>query len=318
MTNAKWVAHIGISILLMGVGNLGDAQAHEQQNTQRIITAGGSLTEIVYALEKGSQVVATDSTSMFPTSAQQVTKLGYFRQLSTEGVLAQQPTLLLGASATGPGDMIEQVSEAGVKVVIYDVPKNLLGLQQLIEQVGKVLKVPDKAKRLSTSIAENVAHQAASFKKRKDGYFPADAKPVKALFVVSNNDRGLTVAGHNTVPQAMFDMVDIQNGAQELEGYKLINNEAVVRHNPDVIFVAGHMLRGKNALTDLCEHPAIAATFAGKHCLVKVMDSNVALGLSPRFPDGLSVIAEHALHALALKHPTPMKKSAMSLINRTD
>ena len=109
------------------------------------------------------------------------------------------------------------------------------------------------------------------------------------------------MAGHNTVPQAMFDLLGIQNGAESLEGYKLINNEAVLQHNPDVIFVAGHMLHGKEALSQLCRHPAIAATFAGKHCLVKAMDSNVALGLSPRFAQGMSAISKHALQALALK-----------------
>ncbi|MDO6512483.1 hypothetical protein Q4514_18520, partial [Celeribacter halophilus] len=55
-----------------------------------------------------------DSTSMFPDAATEVTKLGYFRQLSTEGVLAQQPSMLLGASATGPAPMLEQVANAGV------------------------------------------------------------------------------------------------------------------------------------------------------------------------------------------------------------
>ena len=301
MVNAKWVAQIGLSILLVSVGCLSDAHAHEQQNAQRIITAGGSLTEIVFALELGDQVVATDSTSMYPEKARHITKLGYFRQLSTEGVLAQQPTLLLGASATGPSDMIEQVSGAGVDVVIYDMPKNLQGLRQLIEHVGEKLQVSDKAQHLATTISARVSREVEAFKKQKAAYSPVDNRPMKALFVVSNNDRGLTVAGHNTVPQAMFDLLGIQNGAESLEGYKLINNEAVLQHNPDVIFVAGHMLHGKEALSHLCRHPAIAATFAGKHCLVKAMDSNVALGLSPRFAQGMSAISKHALQALALK-----------------
>lgn len=310
MVNAKWVAQIGLSILLMSMGCLYNAHAHEQQNAQRIITAGGSLTEIVFALDLGEQVVATDSTSMYPEKAQQVTKLGYFRQLSTEGVLAQQPSLLLGASATGPSDMIEQVLGAGVDVVIYDVPKNLEGLKQLIEQVGEKLHVPEEAHHLAKSISDDVSRAVTVFEEQKNALSPYGDMPVKALFVVSNNDRGLTVAGYNTVPQAMFDLLGIQNGAASLEGYKLINNEAVLQHNPDVIFVAGHMLHGKDALNDLCKHPAIAATVAGQHCLVKSMDSNVALGLSPRFAQGMSTISEYALKALTLKTAKPSDKIA--------
>ena len=224
MVNAKWVAQVGLSILLVSMGCLSDAHAHEQQNAQRIITAGGSLTEIVFALDLGDHVVATDSTSMYPEKARQITKLGYFRQLSSEGVLAQQPTLLLGASATGPSDMIEQVKGAGVDVVIYDVPKNFQGLKQLIEQVGEKLHVSDKAEQLAKVINARVSHEVESFSKQKNAYTSVNNRPVKALFVVSNNDRGLTVAGHNTVPQAMFDLLGIQNGAESLEGYKLINN----------------------------------------------------------------------------------------------
>ena len=141
--------------------------------------------------------------------------------------------------------MIEQVSGAGVDVVIYDMPKNLQGLRQLIENVGEKLQVSDKAQHLATTISARVSREVEAFKKQKAAYSPVDNRPMKALFVVSNNDRGLTVAGHNTVPQAMFDLLGIQNGAESLEGYKLINNEAVLQHNPDVIFVAGHMLHGK-------------------------------------------------------------------------
>ena len=96
--------------------------------------------------------------------------------------------------------------------------------------MGEKLQVSDKAQHLATTISARASREVEAFKKQKAAYSPVDNRPMKALFVVSNNDRGLTVAGHNTVPQAMFDLLGIQNGAESLEGYKLINNEAVLQH----------------------------------------------------------------------------------------
>ena len=101
------------------------------------------------------------------------------------------------------------------------------------------------------------------------------------------------------------------NIASDLVGYKLMDAESVLARNPDVVFAAGHMLHGKNALNSLCSHHAIATTFAGQHCLVKAMDSSIGLGLSPRFAIALKAVAEHGLRALSLKAAnTVMQESA--------
>ncbi|WP_414829438.1 heme/hemin ABC transporter substrate-binding protein [Alteromonas sp. H39] len=265
-------------------------------DTPRIISAGGSITEIIYALGRGDWVVATDNTSSYPQAAREVTKLGYFRQLSTEGVLAQRPTHVIGADATGPDIMLKQVESAGVQVVVLHQPKTLAGLLNVIREVGNVVDAKVAANRLIEDIQNEVAVQ----KQRLQSYAQT-SQPLTALFIVADNNRGLTVAGRNTVPQALFSELAISNVAQQVEGYKLIDNETVLAGNPDIILVAGHMLHGENALQKLCTQKAIAATFAGKHCLVKSIDSSIGLGLSPRFADALAIVAEQANAAIRRK-----------------
>ena len=271
--------------------------ATADSDSPRIISAGGSITEIIYALGRGDWVVATDNTSMHPASAQEVTKLGYFRQLSTEGVLAQHPTHLIGADATGPEIMLEQVARAGVQVSVLHQPKSLPGLLSVIREVGKIVDAEAEADNL----IEDIRNEVTS---RKQGFL-SDANaspPLKALLIVANNDRGLTVAGRNTVPQALFSELTIRNVAQDIEGYKLIDNETVLASNPDFILVAGHMLHAEDALQKLCSQKAIAATFAGKHCLVRAIDSSIGLGLSPRFADALGIVAQQANAAIQQRH----------------
>jgi len=280
----------------------------------RIIAAGGSVTEIIYALGRGDWVVATDSTSMFPAAAKEVTKLGYFRQLSTEGVLAQQPTLLLGASATGPAPMLQQVKNAGVSVHVYEVSKDINGLGEMVLDIGKKVSAQKQAEQLMREVRHQVMAQQAKYAQVSAQLGSA----INALFVVANNDRGITVAGNNTVPQALFDTLGISNIAADLDGYKLMDAESVLMRNPDVVFVAGHMLHGENALNSLCSHHAIAATFAGKHCLIKAMESSIGLGLSPRFGIALEAVTEHALLAIALKHESNAKISTRALVQHQE
>jgi iron complex transport system substrate-binding protein len=286
----------------------------QQSETPRIIAAGGSVTEIIYALGRGDWVVATDSTSMFPAAATEVTKLGYFRQLSTEGVLAQQPSLLLGASATGPEPMLEQVAKAGVDVHVYHVSKDIDGLSEMILDIGHRVSAVEKAEQLVTDLHRQVDVQQVQYSEAIASYASTGyPNTINALFVVANNDRGITVAGAKTVPQALFDTLGMTNIASELNGYKLMDAESVLMRNPDVVFAAGHMLHGENALNSLCSHHAIAATFAGQHCLVKAMDSSIGLGLSPRFAIALKAVAEHGLRALSIKAAdTPMQEPVSS------
>ncbi len=265
-------------------------------DTPRIISAGGSITEIIYALGRGDWVVATDNTSSYPEPAGEVTKLGYFRQLSTEGVLAQHPTHLIGADATGPDIMLKQVASAGVQVSVLHQPRSLAGLLSVIRDVGDIVNAETAAARLIERIQREVTEQKQRFLNDAD-----TTHTLRALFIVANNDRGLTVAGRNTVPQALFSELNIVNVAEAIQGYKLIDNETVLAGNPDFILVAGHMLHGENALQKLCSQQAVAATFAGKHCLVQSIDSSIGLGLSPRFADALAIVADQASTAIRQK-----------------
>ena len=70
---------------------------------QRVVTAGGDLTEIVYALGAADRLIGVDSTSNHPAEATAKAQIGYVRQISPEGVLSLTPDLLLGAPGYVPG-----------------------------------------------------------------------------------------------------------------------------------------------------------------------------------------------------------------------
>lgn len=52
---------------------------------ERIVSLGGDVTEVIYALDAQRQLVAKDSTSTWPAAAQSLPDVGYIRQLNAEG-----------------------------------------------------------------------------------------------------------------------------------------------------------------------------------------------------------------------------------------
>src|SRR5690242_7725524 len=55
---------------------------------ERILSIGGDVTEIIFALGEGKRIIAADTTSIFPEETFRLPKVGYMRALSTEGVLS--------------------------------------------------------------------------------------------------------------------------------------------------------------------------------------------------------------------------------------
>jgi iron complex transport system substrate-binding protein len=84
---------------------------------ERIVTVGGDVTEIVYALGAGGEIVARDSTSLQPQAVQKLPDVGYMRMLNAEGILAMKPTMLLASELMQPSLVLKQVADSGVNVV---------------------------------------------------------------------------------------------------------------------------------------------------------------------------------------------------------
>ena len=95
-------------------------------DTSRIVSIGGSITEILYALGLQQKIVAVDTTSLFPPAAlQEKPNVGYMRQLSAEGVLALAPTLVLALQGSGPKETIDVLETS--KIPFVAVPDKFSG-----------------------------------------------------------------------------------------------------------------------------------------------------------------------------------------------
>ena len=85
---------------------------------KRVLTLGGSVTEIAVALGAEDRLIGRDSTSTFPPSVTSLPDVGYFRALSPEGVLALNPDLILSENGAGPREALDVLNAAGIPFIV--------------------------------------------------------------------------------------------------------------------------------------------------------------------------------------------------------
>ena len=101
-----------------------------------VVAIGGSVTEIIYALGEQDQLVARDTTSMFPPEASELPDVGYIRALSPEGVLSVNPKKIVALEGSGPPESLDVLKKASVPIVIIPEGYSREGIVNKIKAVG--------------------------------------------------------------------------------------------------------------------------------------------------------------------------------------
>ncbi|MEC9462676.1 MAG: ABC transporter substrate-binding protein, partial [Pseudomonadota bacterium] len=126
------------------------------KDAERIVSIGGTITEIIYALSEGDRVVAVDTTSLYPQEATAKPNIGYVRQISAEGVLSQTPDLIIAESGAGPVDAVNILKASGLPFVSIPSPPETAAIPDKIRAVGEAIGRSDKAEALAKSVEESL------------------------------------------------------------------------------------------------------------------------------------------------------------------
>ncbi|PRD40683.1 hemin ABC transporter substrate-binding protein [Phyllobacterium phragmitis] len=244
------------------------------EDSSRLISIGGSLTEIIYALGEEKRLVARDSTSLFPPEASKLPDVGYMRALSPEGVLSVNPSGIILLEGSGPPEALDVLKKATIPMVI--VPEHFTGQGVLdkIHSVGKALGVEEKADRLAASVdADLTAAQkaASSVDKRK-----------RVLFILSMQGDRIMASGKNTAANGIIELAGGVNAIDGYDGYKQLTEEAVGKAAPDMILMMDRT--GNHAANDdqIFSNPAFAGTPAARTKNLVRMNALYLLGFGPR------------------------------------
>jgi iron complex transport system substrate-binding protein len=249
----------------------------------KIVVAGGPLTEIVFALGAGANVVGADTSSVFPAETGALPKVGYQRQLASEGVLSLGPSLLLASEEAGPPDAIEQVRRAGVRVVTIASPKTSAAISDRVLSVGEAVERADEARVLAATMREAVTSLEARARSR--------ATRPRVLFLYARGQGAMMVGGAGTAADVVLSLAGCTNAATELKGYLPLTPEAAVAARPDVVLAPEQGLASLGGPDGLFATPGLAETPAAGTRRVVAVDDLLLLGLGPRVIQAIDEVA---------------------------
>ena len=240
----------------------------------RIVSIGGAITEILYALGFEDRLAGVDATSLYPTSAlRDKPNVGYMRQLSAEGVLGLNPSLVLAVQGSGPKETMDVLEAAKVPLVLVPETFSEQGLLDKIKLVGHAMGADARAECLTAAVSGDLAQLRALRAKV--------TKPVRVMFVMSLLNGRAMAAGQKTAANEIIALAGGVNAIDSYEGYKIINDEAIVAARPDVVL---SIQRSKDSLEAeaVYVHPAFAMTPVVANKAFISMEGLYLLGFGPR------------------------------------
>jgi len=251
----------------------------------RLVSLDGAITEVLFELGLGDQVVGVDVTSVYPKAAQSIDKLGHITQLNVEGILTLSPDVIFAEDTPEARKSLEKlVNAAVVRLVFIPQTSQLDNAVRVAHHVTEALALQ---KGTTQHIASRIAQDSLSLMNVLSG---AEGKP-SVLFLYARGTGRLLVAGAHTDADAVIRMAGGKNAVQGFEGFKVLSPEFLLAAQPEVIlmFESGlASLDGKSGLSGL---PGMAETPAFRNGRIIAMDGAYLLGFGPRQAEAVKTLA---------------------------
>ena len=239
-----------------------------------LITAGGTITEIVYELGFGDAILATDITSTYPASMQELPSIGYRNQIKAEGIFALSPDILLIEKGYLTEDVVSQLTTAGMEIHQFEKPKDLSGTYKIIGELADFLEVPEKGKGLIDKIRQDI-QQLEEFKST------ITERPTMA-FVMARGQETVFVAGEETFAESLFDLAAIQSVGKGFKDFIPLTPEALISMNPDYLLFFESGLQSLGGKAGVKHIRGIEQTNAYRNGGILAFDGLYLSGFGPR------------------------------------
>jgi iron complex transport system substrate-binding protein len=252
---------------------------------QRIVSLAPSNTEILFALDLGSQVVATDDFSNYPAAAKDLPKLGGLNgSYNYEQIVALQPDLVLAAGITPP-EAIEKLEGLKIPVAVANVTET--SFQNVLADIGFVGQLTgraDQAGQLTSTMRrryEEITTKIATSSAKPRVYWELDATDAAKPYTVGPGS-------------FVHDLIDLAGGinifGDASSSYPQVGLEQVVAADPEVIILSDAAYG--ITVESVMQRPGMSDVAAVKQQRVHPIDDDLVSRPGPRIVDGLEAAAK--------------------------
>src|SRR5438045_3977492 len=144
-------------------GRFGHNESGDKKE-QRIVSISKHLTEMVFALGEGHNIVAVDLSSTYPDSAKLLKTVGYHRALSPESIIAMNPDLVIHSNDIGPENVLPQITKAGLNIKAFGGANTIDSAKLLLKDLGNFFGEDAKADSIIKKMDNDIEIAADSLK----------------------------------------------------------------------------------------------------------------------------------------------------------
>jgi len=254
------------------------------QVPQRVVSLAPSLTEMLFAVGAGDQVVGVTSYCNYPPEAATREQVGGFSgdSISVERIVALKPGLVLANGAIHQ-PIIEALETVNVAVVSID-PANLSEVYEDLDLVGRLTGHREEAAQVVEKMRARIADVVAR----------VETIPQAQRLTVFWEmwDEPLMTAGPGTFPGQLIDLAGGINIFAELsDDWPTVSAEQVLARNPDVIM--GSDNHGDKLSAEIvAQRPGWSQVAAVRDGRVYLLDGDIVSRPGPRLAEAALALAQ--------------------------
>lgn len=235
----------------------------------RIVSLNPAITEALFKLGLEKNIVGVSSFSDKPNAARKIENVGSYLKPSIEKIIRLKPTHVL-VFKEGDPSIYESLKKAKLNYIVFE-SRSLEDFEKLIQTLGTTFHVEKQSEEL-----------IAAWKKQWDMLkdFPKISK--KIMIQIDHNP--VFIAGGDTFLSKAYEKCGLTNAFKNLDGYKKVQTEAVMKKKPNIILVLSQLNKIDTFLSVVSfwkKNPALKKTR-----ILKV-DADEQSRLSLRLPDAI-------------------------------
>ena len=221
----------------------------------RIVSLTPGATEMLFAAGAGAELIATVEYSDEPPAARHVPRIGDVAAVDMERLVALRPDVVVAWPAGGNPAQREKI--AGLHIPLYQQQlERLADLPASLRRLGALAGTQAAAERAARDLEARLAALSRTYS--------ADGARRPTVLLQVWNRPVYTVGGHHLMSDAL-ELCGARNVFADLaEAGPVVDTEAVIARNPDIILAAAPPGEGAAWLADWKRFPSLAAVHNGR------------------------------------------------------
>lgn len=280
----KTLAILFVLLLAASVFAQSVTEASSNEDDLRIVSLAPNVTEIIYALGSGDQLVGRTDYCNYPEEALAITSIGTLWEPNLEAILSLDADIAIASSIVDPS-FIDSLKAAGIEAYQFYEEESIDGTYALIEKVAACIGKEAEAAEIVKSMKDRIAAVQA-----KVSTIPADQKK-SCVYMIGYGEWGDYAATGETY---LNDVIEVAGGinAAASGSFWSITKELLIAEDPNVILLGAYSYSDPNDVKHFTELAPYSELTASKTGNVLTINGDAAERQGVRTADCVEEIAK--------------------------